>query len=403
MNAISRRELLKSIGAAGAAAALGACQHGIGIHESGPPRPCAPGAWRKHGIILEATEPWEGTSVQNFTCPAEPLENGAWRFYYSVSKSPAGYGLAMAEGEPGGKLKKTPALLSPGDPADAPFAIGNLPAGWRPVQPVHLRLRDGRHRLYFWAHGPAGIVRYLAAESADGRRYRVLDPLRPVLLHPSDRATHGVASPDGTLIHKEPSKARPAEEPLATPRQISNDATNVYQLPDGSFEIYSVALLRVPKGDPAYVAHDNAPGLLRVVDRYTSADGLRLETRQRVIARDAADPADMQFYYLAVTHTDRGRVGMLGHYRCAAQTMDLEWCFSKDGMAWERPLRRAWLERGAPPAPDCLGIYGNHSLVRRGGLWHLFYTGVNHTHNGKQTHGPARQVVMHATTESIWA
>jgi len=366
------------------------------------PRPCSPGSWQKHGIILEATEPWEGDNIQNFTTRAEPLGGNRWRIWYSVSGSSKSYHIAFAEGVPGEPMKKTPAVCSAGDPPDAPFAIGNLPEGWRPVQPVHLRLKDGRHRLYFWAHGP-GIARYLAAESSDGSRYRILDPLRPVLYHPNDRAAHGVSTPDGLTYRKDKPSGRPAEEPLAISSLISNDATNVYLLPDGTFELYTVALLQVPKTDPAYIPEDNAAGLLRVIDRLTSADGLHFENRRRVIQRDAKDPADQQFYYLSVTPTPQGRVGMLGHYRCAAQTMDLEWCWSADGLAWERPLRSAWLERGAPPAPDCLGTYSASQLVHHEGLWHLFYTGVNSTHNGKQAHGKPRQVIMHATTKSIWS
>ena len=83
--------------------------------------------------------------------------------------------------------------------------------------------------------------------------------------------------------------------------------------------------------------------------------------------------------------------------------MDLEWCFSRDGVAWQRPLRRAWVARGNPPAPDCYGIYGNSRLVHHGGRWHLFYTGVNESHNGRQSYGKPRQVVMYATAKSIWA
>ena len=90
-----------------------------------------------------------------------------------------------------------------------PLAIGNLPDAWKPVQGVHLHLLNGKHRLYFWAHGPQ-ILRYLAAESDDGRRYRVLNPLRPVLYHPSDRAAFGVASPDGLKVHAQQSRERPA-------------------------------------------------------------------------------------------------------------------------------------------------------------------------------------------------
>jgi hypothetical protein len=366
------------------------------------PSPCPPAAWRKQGLVLEPTEPWEGTSVQNFTTRAEPLRDGAWRIWYSVSGSRDSYAIAFAEGVPGSRMTKTKAVLSSGEPADAALAIGNLPERWNPVQPVHLQLKNGKHRLYFWAHGPQ-IARYLVAESEDGRRYRVIDPMRPVLYHPNDRAAFGVESPDGVLYRSGKSADRPAEEPLARGELISNDATNLYQLPDGSFEMYSVALVRVPKTDPAYIAEDNAPGLLRVIDRYTSADGLHFGDRQRVIQRDAGDPVDQQFYYLSVTHTPKGRVGMLGHYRCRAQTMDLEWCFSEDGTNWHRPTRTACLPRGNPPEPDCYGIYAGSQLVHHDGRWHLFYTGVNSSHNNKESHGKPRQVVMLATAESIWS
>ena len=404
MNAIDRRTFLRSsvYGTAGAFLASRTLARSAPEAAAALPTPCPPTAWHKHGVILEASEPGEGTGIQNFTSPPEPLKDGAWRIWYSVSESPTGFALAYAEGIPGKLMKKVPAQCSPGAPADAPFAVGDLPERWKPVQVVHIRLRNGKHRIYFWAHGPR-ILRYLAADSEDGHRYRVVDPLRPVLYHPHDRAAWGVASPDGMMLHAEQSKDRPTDEPLAPARLISNDATNVYQLADGSFELYSVALVRVPKGDPAYMAEDNAPGLLRVIDRYTSPDGLHFETRKRIIQRDAADPVDQQFYYLSVTPTPKGRVGMLGHYRCVAQTMDLEWCFSRDGVEWQRPLRRAWLERGKAPEPDCYGIYAGNQLVQHDGRWHLFYTGVNSAHNGKHSYGKPRQVVMYATTESVWS
>lgn len=396
-----RRTFLRAAAFATAGAVLGSPSCSSPHARSSTPAPCPPAAWHKHGIVLEPTEPWEDGNIQNFTSPAEPLKGGAWRLWYSVSGERSAFGLARAEGVPGKPMRKVFAQCSPGEPADAPFSVGNLPNGWKPIQVIHVHLLNGKHRIYFWAHGPK-ILRYLAAESEDGNRYRVLDPLRPVLYHPSDRAAHGVPSPDGLLIHPQQSKDRPSDEPLAPSRLISNDATNVYQLPDGTFELYSVGLVQVPKTDPAYVAEDNAAGLLRVIDRYTSADGLHFETRQRVIQRDASDPADQQFYYLSVTHTPKGRVGMLGHYRCRAQTMDLEWCFSRDGIEWQRPLRGAWLERGAPPQPDCYGIYANNRLVHHAGRWHLFYTGVNSAHNSKHSYGAARQVVMFASTDSLW-
>jgi len=366
------------------------------------PAPCPPTAWKKHGIILQPTEPWEGDHIQDFTNPAEPLDKDRWRFWYSAVDEKKKYSIAYAEGTPGGLLNKYPAQCTRGEPPHAPFAVGNLPEKWNPVQVIHIPMKNGRHRIYFWVHGP-GILRYLAADSDGGHRYRVVDPLRPVLYHPHDRAARGVPSPDGVVLAKERSRDRPADEPLAPSHLISNDATNVYQLPDGSFEMYSVALVSVPKDDPAYVAEDNAPGLLRVIDRYVSGDGLRFEKRTRVIQRDARDPVDQQFYYLAVTYTRKGRVGMLGHYRVRAQTMDLEWCFSTDGLKWHRPQRTAWLPRGKPGEPDSYGIYACNGLVQRDGLWHLFYTGVNSSHNGRDSHGKPRTVIMHATTDSIWA
>ncbi|MGZ4963052.1 MAG: hypothetical protein ACXWKG_10120 [Limisphaerales bacterium] len=346
--------------------------------------------------MLEATEPWEGHSVQNFTSSVEPLFDEAWRIWYSVVNEKGDYAPAFAEGVPGERMRKVQAALSAGEPTDSEFSIGNLPEGWRPVQSTHIRLKDGRHRLYFWAHGPK-IARYLVAESDDGRRYRVRDPLKAVLYHPSDRAAWGVPSTDRVMVHAKPFGKLQEGEPLAESRQISNDATTIYQMPDGSFEMYSVALIRVGKDSLAYVAEDNAPGLVRVVDRYVSEDGLQFRDRQRVVQPDINDPADQQFYYLSVTHTGRERVGILGHYCCRAQTMDLELCFSDDGIRWRRPHRTPWIARGLPPAPDCYGMYAPNRLIKRDGRWHLFYTAVNHSHNLKHSYGPARQVVMWAS------
>lgn len=354
------------------------------------------GKWEKHGIVLEATEAWEGHSVQNFTSSVEPLSGDGCRLWYSIVNDQSEYNLARAEGVPGRRMTKIQAALSAGEPKDAEFSIGNLPDGWRPVQATHIQISNGRHRLYFWVHGPR-ITRYLAAESDDGRRFRVLNPLKAVLYHPSDRAAWGVPSPDGMMLHQTRSRELQAGEGLADSRQISNDATTIYQMPDGSFEMYSVALIREGKDSPAYIAEDNAPGLVRVVDRYLSDDGLFFEQRQRVVQPDSNDPADQQFYYLSVTHTGSERVGILGHYRCQAQTMDLELCFSDDGVRWRRPFCAPWIARGQPPAPDCYGMYAPNRLIKWNGRWHLFYTGVNHSHNGKHSYGPARQVVMWAS------
>lgn len=366
------------------------------------PRPCPGEAWVKGPVVLREEEGAAGREVQNFTSLAEPLDGGRWRLWCSWKGSRGTANIGYVEGVPGERLERHVALLSPGEPGDAPLALGNLPEGWRPVQPVHLRLRDGRHRLYFWAHG-RGVLRYLAAESADGRKYRVIDPGRPCLYHHNDRAVAGATASEAGLkqLAGRPARTAPGDAPAAA-GLISNDATNVYLLPDGTFEMYSVGLVEVPRDDPRYAAHDNAPGLIRVIDRRTSDDGLAWSDRQRVLVPDARDPVDQQFYYLAVTHTDRGRVGMLGHYRVQAQRMDLEWCFSADGVHWDRPLRRPWIPRGRPGEPDSYGIYAPHRLVHHANQWWLFYTGVNSAHNGKDAHGAPASAVMLARCPSIW-
>ena len=47
------------------------------------------------------------------------------------------------------------------------------------------------------------------------------------------------------MLKKEKNKERPADETLAPSRLISNDGTTVYQMPDGTFEMYSVALVPI--------------------------------------------------------------------------------------------------------------------------------------------------------------
>ncbi|MBM3858401.1 MAG: hypothetical protein FJ395_01975 [Verrucomicrobia bacterium] len=395
-NNINRRVFLKTMATVGAGAvSLTSC-----VTSSRTSTRLRANPWRKRGVVLASDE---SGRVQNFTSVVEPLDSGAWRLWFSVSGKNVPFNVGIAEGRPGQPMKRCPAVLSEGEPADAPLAIGNLPRDWRPVQAVHVPLPGNRHRLYFWAHGPK-VVRYLAAESDDGRRFRVLDPHRPCLYHPSDRAVDGRTAAEAGLSRLAKKVAtRPDNEPPAPVRLVSNDATNVYRLPDGTFEMYSVALIEVPKDDPRYIAHDNAAGWIRVIDRYASTDGLDWTNRRRILVADANDPVDQQFYYLSVTHTPRGRIGMLGHYRVQAQTMDLEVCFSADGITWQRDQRRAWIPRGEPGEPDSYGIYAPHALVQRAGLWHLFYTGVNDAHNHKHSHGPPTRVVMHATCENLWA
>ena len=402
MKGSTRRQVLQQWGGAGFSMLAGAK-----LSAAAAPTLVDASAWKKHGELFRHQGPPVGGWVQNFTSTVEPLSEERWRVWTSISV-PKTQGvlkqIGYHTGRVGGEWKHTAAVCSLGEPdRHAELALGGLPEGWNPVQGVTLRLKNGRSRLYFWAHGK-GVVRYLAADSEDGRAFKVVNALTPCLYHPADRAVDGKTAVEAGLKHFMKRKAAPVEnEPLAPAALISNDATNVYQLPDGSFEMYSVGLIEVGKEDRRYAAQDNIPGLVRVIERYTSEDGLQWGNRQRVLTPDERDPHDLQFYYLSVTHTERGRVGLLGHYRLDAQTIDIEPCFSTDGITWERSQRQPWITRDAPGVAvgSCI-LHAPHAMVQRDGKWHLFYTGGNFTHNHRVTHGAQDRAVMLATCESLW-
>ncbi len=398
----SRRQILSQFTGLGIGLATGAR-----LQAQAAPTLVADSAWKKHGELFRHTGEPAGGWVQNFTSTVEPLDNNRWRIWSSISVAKTEVKqIGYHTGTVGGEWKHTAAVCTPGEPdAKAELAIGGLPDGWHPVQVVTLRLKDGRTRLYFWAHSKsAGVVRYLAADSTDGRAFKVLNALTPCLYHPADRAVDGKVAMEAGLAHFNKRKAAPVEgEPLAPAKLLSNDATNVYQLPDGTFEMYSVGLIEVNKDDPRYAPQDNVPGLIRVIDRYTSADGLIWDNRQRVLTPDSVDPQDLQFYYLSVTHTDQGRIGLLGHYRLDTQTIDIEPCFSTDGILWKREVRKPWVTRDvASVTAASYLLHAPHALVQRDGLWHLFYTGGNFAHNHKDAHGEPSRAIMLATTEKLW-
>jgi hypothetical protein len=357
------------------------------------PEPCAAASWQKKGIVLQPDEAWEDQFIDSGLSTIEPLEGGRWRIWYAASAPRANgvVGVAIAEGVPGEKFTKHRAVLSEGEPEDARLSIGNLPRGWKPALPTYLRLADGRHRLYFFAYGRRGkqsVQRYLAADSDDGRRYRVLDPERPSLYSFWDSAADKKFLPGQSLDDI-----------------VTNDVAAVYQLPGGPFELYAQSLEKIDANDPRYVAHDNLKGFIRFIDRFTSEDGVRFDKRQRkVLAPDKDDPIDTQFYHLTVTHTPQGRVGLLGWYAVNAGFMELQYAFSKDGVAWNR-VRRPWIERGKPGEPDSATIYPPSSLVYHDSQWWLFYSAGNYTHSTLKTSRPGeinRSVVMLATTPSLW-
>lgn len=130
MKDINRRTFLST--AAGATIGLTASRSALG-HLPGSPRRCPAVRWKKQGVIIKPDEAIAGGKVQNFTCPAEPLDDGRWRIWYSSYGTGVPFNIAKAEGVPGETFERYPAVLSEGEPPDAEFSVGNLPKDWRPV------------------------------------------------------------------------------------------------------------------------------------------------------------------------------------------------------------------------------------------------------------------------------
>lgn len=322
-----------------------------------------------------------GVNIQSFTSTALHRPDGTWRVWYShTDPKIAGpnYGFGYLDFSAEFRLLRDTRMRIADRPEKAGLNILGVPAHWGLTQPVWLRLPDGRERLYFWAHHLGdGICRYLAAESADGVNFVVPDCRRPVLCHPHDRAVplRTLEQRGVTFYSRKPRPAPDPDEPEIPGDMLLNDATNIYLLPDGSFELYSADVIDLPPDAPGPRQRDP---IIRVIQRRTSADGLRWSPPRRILVRDGQDPFDLQFYYLAVNRTPRGRIGILGHYRSDPGTMDMEFCFSQDGIHWRRERRP-----GFPRAKGAETVYAPHDMVLWDGRYYLFYTGYNHTHHGQ--------------------
>ena len=235
------------------------------------PQPCDASSWKKHGVIMRAEEPWEENYIDTFMSSVEPLDSGRWRLWYSANSPMPGkgyIGMGIAEGVPGETMTRHRAVLSTGDPdTSVPFSIGNVPKGWKLVCPTHIQLKDGRHRIYFFADGRRGkqaVQRYVVAESDNGKHYKIVDPDRPCMYTVWDSTTDKKFMPGQKL-----------EDILI------NDGAVVYQLPDGTFEMFVQDLEPIDKSDPRYVSYDNIPGKVRFIDRLTSEDGIKFDKREK--------------------------------------------------------------------------------------------------------------------------
>ena len=252
--------------------------------------------------------------------------------------------------------------------------------------PVEDTRRVGRLR---GALEPPRNLRYLVAHSEDGLRWHLDHPPCTALVHPNvlgpESATDGWAP--GSQLPGASGEDRWQLKALRT-----NDANYVYYHAScDRYEVYAPWL--VPAVPDRRVEADNAPGWHRYIHRRVSTDGLHWSAPELILAPDARDPWDLQFYYLAVQWHEDWMIGSLGHYRVEAgqQTQDLALTFSRDGRTWHRPLRGGFIPRQAvaastpgaldDPAPDAKGVYAPNAWIDEGETWLCLYSGTHLPHN----------------------
>ena len=151
-----------------------------------------------------------------------------------------------------------------------------MPDGAALIQPQVCRVADAEWRMWYWWHGhDIAHVRYIACESKDGIDWRVIDIDMPHIMHPSDLelgqgawvAGLTAANPEARFDDQRTMDFHEAK------RLRSNDATSVYYNDlTRRFEFCSVWLIPVDESTGRVTPHDNAPQVLRVVQRRESPD-----------------------------------------------------------------------------------------------------------------------------------
>jgi len=353
-----------------------------------------PGPVTKLGPVAMEHRSCDITYSACFLGSVVPMPDGGYRLYYSAVGRGEGrmYRLAYAESADGMTWTKPDLGQMQWEGEDTNWIwpegqpeVGNI------IQPQVMLLPDGSWRMWYWWHGHE-IRRcpYVAAESDDGITWRGIDLDMPLIRHPFDRELGNQRWVAG-LVNADPDDTFDFERTMdyvAAKRLRSNDAIfTYYNERAGRFEMYHVWLLPVDEGTCRVTPHDNAPGVIRVMARRESPDGIEWSDPEMIMFPDEHDPLQQQFYHLAVQPDGEWNIGLLGNYRCWEQTMDLELCFSRDTRRWIRPLRGGWIPRGGVDEHDYMAIYPTNRLLDRGDSWLVLYDGHNSKHNHQLPEG----------------
>ena len=290
-------------------------------------------------------------------------------FYYSLTESGDNeYSMAaLWQG------RKYPLLC--GENPTGEFTLSGLEPELRPIQANFFRMGPNQYRMYFWAHyhGTPRKVRMLMAESTDNHHWKIANGGRPIFCHHSD-----------TLC----------KQGLFPVWRQCNDATALYLNADGTFDVYSAALVMLDaESGTRYYQKDIWKGYVRIIQHWTG-DGLENWSRpEMIVLPDAQDPVDLQMYYLCRTRLPHGFFGLLGRYSVATQCMGMEPVWSTDGRHWLRPFR----ESLGPDRQNPITTPAQR-LVEEGNLLRLYYGVSNYDHNFHTFDGSSPAVEIRTAT-----
>lgn len=312
------------------------------------------------------------------------LPGGGYRAYYNGTVHESG--LAVAESEDGIHWEK-PVLdqVKKNGEYTNRLKLGGLPENSILTSPQVIRRANGDWYLWCWLHAnDEGYFRFVCFKSADGLHWENQGIENPILLHPADRELGQNAWVAGlTMASTEDRFAHLRKLAFNEAKSLrTNDSCSVhYNEERDLFEYYGVWLLPVDPASCRVTPHDNAPMVLRTLQRRESRDGLHWTEPELILTPDENDPLHQQFYYLNVHKEPGWYIGFMGNYRCWEQTHDIELIFSRDGHHWERPLRGGFFKRGTEGETDTMAAYAADTLIDLGGKWRLYYRGVNVPHN----------------------
>ena len=290
--------------------------------------------------VLVPDRAWEGYLVLQPGTVIRDEEDGCFKMWYNAQPSrdrpDAGKNLCYATSSDGANWDKPELGLEGFDGSTANNIL------LRDVEWTHCVLKD-------------------AAERDTERRYKLL------YWTPAGDGIHAAFSADGV-------RWRPWEDNPVVPRRATGDTFSVMRDPaSGEYWLYHKT--RTPARP------------IRMVSRMVSEDFLHWSGTRRVLAPDAFDPPDTQFYGLsAFPHADQ-YLGVLWVYHTYLQTLDMQLVSSRDGLRWDRTADRKLFMHLVPTneyrggAFDCMQIYPISAPVERDGQLWLYYSGFKVPHN----------------------